>query len=124
MTTSIRSWILVGATLAALSVVACGSDVEEPAAIQSSGGTPSVATGGTSNTGGGSSADGGAGTGAGGGSTSGGGSHSTGGTGPEPDCYEHPKTHHEIINACTTATKVEKHPDLARLNPDGSLPTP
>lgn len=40
----------------------------------------------------------------------------------EPDCYENPTTHHEIINACTTATRVERHPDLALLNEDGSLP--
>lgn len=46
----------------------------------------------------------------------------TGGARPEPECFEDPKTHHEIINACTQATRVEKKPKLKLLNADGSLP--
>ncbi len=41
---------------------------------------------------------------------------------PDASCFTDPKTHNEIINACTTAVKVFKdsHPPL--LNPDGTLP--
>lgn len=42
---------------------------------------------------------------------------------PDASCFENPTTHAEIINACTTAAKVEKKPTLPLLNPDGSLPT-
>jgi hypothetical protein len=31
---------------------------------------------------------------------------------PPYDCVLHPKTHLEIINACTDATRIEKHPEL------------
>ena len=31
---------------------------------------------------------------------------------PPYDCVLHPKTHLEIINACTDATRIEKHPGL------------
>lgn len=45
---------------------------------------------------------------------------------PEPDasCYTNPTTHHEIINACTdpSVVKIDVHPDLPLLNPDGTLP--
>jgi hypothetical protein len=41
---------------------------------------------------------------------------------PEPACFENPKTHAEIINACTTAQKYVKKPTLPLLNMDGSLP--
>lgn len=40
----------------------------------------------------------------------------------DASCFENPTTHEEIINACTTAQKVEKHPALPLLNPDGTLP--
>lgn len=40
------------------------------------------------------------------------------------DCYLNPKTHHEIINACTDAVRVKKAPSLKGLNADGSLPPP
>ena len=41
---------------------------------------------------------------------------------PDASCFDHPQTHNEIINACTTAQKIYKdsHPPL--LNADGSLP--
>jgi hypothetical protein len=39
-----------------------------------------------------------------------------------PDCYTNPKTHYEIINACTNAARVDKNPKLPLLQPDGSLP--
>ena len=38
------------------------------------------------------------------------------------DCFDNPKTHFEIINACTTATKITKNPTLNKLSPDGGLP--
>jgi hypothetical protein len=38
------------------------------------------------------------------------------------DCFTSPRTHFEIINACTTATKITKNPALARLAPDRGLP--
>lgn len=41
---------------------------------------------------------------------------------PAPDCFTNPKTHFEIINACTDAAKVDKKPALPLLQPDGSLP--
>jgi hypothetical protein len=45
-----------------------------------------------------------------------------GGDGGGRDCFENPQTHVEIINACTTATKVVKNPSLPALLPDGGLP--
>lgn len=38
------------------------------------------------------------------------------------DCFEDPKTHFEIINACTNATGIRKAPALNKLLPDGGLP--
>lgn len=49
--------------------------------------------------------------------------HDAGGDAPpDASCFENPQTHHEIINACTTAQKIYKdsHPPL--LEPDGTLP--
>jgi hypothetical protein len=40
----------------------------------------------------------------------------------DASCFENPTTHEEIINACTTAQKVEKKPNLPLRNPDGTLP--
>jgi len=45
-----------------------------------------------------------------------------GGDGGPGDCFTDPKTHFEIINACTTATKIAKNPTLSKLSPDGGLP--
>ena len=42
--------------------------------------------------------------------------------GAPKDCFDDPKTHFEIINACTTATRVPKAPTLSKLLPDGGLP--
>ncbi len=39
-----------------------------------------------------------------------------------PDCFTDPKTHFEIINACTDAQKVTKNPTLTKLLSDGGLP--
>ncbi len=44
------------------------------------------------------------------------------GTDAGPDCVENPRTHLEILNACTTAQKITKNPTLPRLLPDGGLP--
>jgi hypothetical protein len=46
-----------------------------------------------------------------------------GDSGPqEEDCFKNPKTHYEIINACTTATKVDKKVNLPLLLSDGGRP--
>jgi hypothetical protein len=41
---------------------------------------------------------------------------------PDASCFENPQTHVEIINACTTAQKVVKKPNLPLLQPGGVLP--
>jgi hypothetical protein len=41
---------------------------------------------------------------------------------PDLACYPHPRTHVEIINACTTAQAIDKQPVLPLLRPDGKLP--
>ena len=41
---------------------------------------------------------------------------------PGLDCFPDPKTHDEIINACTDAARVDKHPTLPLLLADGGLP--
>lgn len=45
-----------------------------------------------------------------------------GGDAGPSDCVMNPKTHAEIINACTNATKITKNPVLPKLLPDGGLP--
>lgn len=42
--------------------------------------------------------------------------------GAPSDCFTNPKTHFEIINACTDAVKIAKNPTLPLLSPDGGLP--
>ena len=42
--------------------------------------------------------------------------------GAPSDCFMNPKTHFEIINACTDAVKITKNPTLPLLLPDGGLP--
>jgi len=42
--------------------------------------------------------------------------------GSPSDCVTNPKTHDEIINACTDAVKITKEPMLPLLYPDGGLP--
>ncbi len=39
-------------------------------------------------------------------------------------CYENPKTHNELINACTTGevVRIDKRPVLPLLGSDGTLP--
>jgi hypothetical protein len=41
---------------------------------------------------------------------------------PDGDCFPSPKTHFEIINACTDAAKIDKSPTLPLLLADGGLP--
>jgi hypothetical protein len=41
---------------------------------------------------------------------------------PDAACFTNPHTHYEIINACTNAQAVDKHPNLPLLLPDGGLP--
>lgn len=48
-------------------------------------------------------------------------------SGPLPDgapgdCFLNPKTHFEIINACTDAVRITKNPTLPLLLTDGGLP--
>src|ERR1700712_4018693 len=43
---------------------------------------------------------------------------------PVSDCFTNPKTHFEIINACTDAQSIDKNPTLPLLLPDGGLPLP
>ena len=40
----------------------------------------------------------------------------------DASCFTNPQTHLEIINACTTAEKIDKHPVLPLQLPDGGLP--
>jgi|JI6StandDraft_1071083.scaffolds.fasta_scaffold76003_3 hypothetical protein len=40
----------------------------------------------------------------------------------DASCFMNPQTHVEIINACTTAEKIDRQPVLPLLNPDGTLP--
>lgn len=47
---------------------------------------------------------------------------SDGGDAGPGDCFMNPKTHYEIINACTDAVKIEKNPVLPKLLADGGLP--
>jgi hypothetical protein len=47
----------------------------------------------------------------------GGSSGGSGGSGQTPyDCVLEPTTHLEIINACTDAVRIEKHPDLPAIS--------
>lgn len=57
-----------------------------------------------------------------GGPSNDGGPSADGGDGGPTDCVMNPKTHAEIINACTTATKIAKDPVLPKLRADGGLP--
>ncbi|MEP6864065.1 MAG: hypothetical protein ABJE66_25780 [Deltaproteobacteria bacterium] len=43
-------------------------------------------------------------------------------SGPDASCFTNPTTYNEIINACTTAQKIYKHPNLPLLGSAGSLP--
>lgn len=45
-----------------------------------------------------------------------------GGDAAPTDCFLNPQTHFEIINACTTATRIAKSPTLPALLADGGLP--
>jgi hypothetical protein len=42
--------------------------------------------------------------------------------GGTPQCFMHPTTHIEIINACTNAVAIPKSPVLPLLYSDGGLP--
>jgi hypothetical protein len=41
---------------------------------------------------------------------------------PAPDCVADPRSHVEIINACTDSQKFDKSPNLPLLLADGGLP--
>jgi hypothetical protein len=56
------------------------------------------------------------------------GTGSDGGTNPDggqKDCFDNPTTHFEIINACTTATRIDRpQTKSSKLQADGGLPKP
>jgi len=41
----------------------------------------------------------------------------------EPECYDNPMTHVQIINGCTTAQSVDKMPFFPAKAPGGVLPS-
>jgi hypothetical protein len=54
---------------------------------------------------------------------SGGSGDSGGGTdAAEPECFTNPTNHHQLLNACTDAARVDKTVTLPNLLPDGGLP--
>ena len=101
----ILRFALVSLTLASsLLYVACDGDsnaVKEPPITGDSGTTPPPGTDGGPNP------------------TDGGPNPTDGGP---TDCFTNPKTHFEIINACTNAVKITKNPTLPKLLADGGLP--
>jgi hypothetical protein len=114
-----RLWIFLAASAfgAALALGACGgdslpSDTQSTATSTSGAAGPGATT--TTTAGPGSSSGGGMG----GANGTGGG----GGGGGAPDCFTNPMTHVEIINACTTADKIDKMSTLPLLGPNGELP--
>lgn len=44
--------------------------------------------------------------------------------GQPKDCFDDPKTHFEIINACTNADKVVRTPKSSKILADGGVPKP
>ena len=101
---------------ASLSVVACDDDTSAPHDTVDSGPAPGTDSGPGPgpDSGPGPGTDGGPGPGADGGPSDG---------GPQPDdCVMNPHTHIEILNACTDAARVDKHPNLPLLLADGGLP--
>jgi hypothetical protein len=55
--------------------------------------------------------------------TDGGGDGGVADSGAPPACVMMPmNTHTDIINACTNAQQIDKHPVLPLLNADGTLP--
>ena len=96
---------------ATLAIGACGGD-SLPSDTTSTATSTGATTGPGATTTGASSSGGGA----------GGGGAGGGGAGGAPDCYTNPMTHVEIINACTTADKVDKVSNLPLLGQNGELP--
>ena len=43
-------------------------------------------------------------------------------TPPDADCVTNPQTSEQILNACTDAERIEKHPVMPLQLPDGGLP--
>lgn len=41
---------------------------------------------------------------------------------PDLSCIQSPRTHIELLNACTSAQSVDKRPQLPLLRSDGTLP--
>jgi hypothetical protein len=115
MNQPLYAFLAASSLAAALAIGACGGDSlpsDTQSTASSSGDTSTTTTGPGSTSGGGMSGTGGTG-GTGGAGGAGGGA---------PDCFTNPMTHVEIINACTTADKVDKTPNLPLLGPNGELP--
>jgi hypothetical protein len=106
------SLIAILTALSGSALLSCDGDVPSDTSntAGTAGSNPQGGTAGTAGTGGAA------------GSNPQGGSAGAAGTGGSPDCVVSPKTHEEIINACTDAEKIDKMPVLPLLNPDGSLP--
>jgi hypothetical protein len=109
MNQRLYAFVAVSSACAALAIGACGGDAL-PSDTQSTATSVGAMTGAGSTTTGGSSSSGGMG-------GSGG-----GGAGGAPSCISNPVTHVEIINACTTADRIEKLSILPLLGPSGELP--
>lgn len=117
-----RLWIFLAASAlsSAVALGACGGD-SLPSDTQSASSTGEGPTTTTTTTTAGSTTGGMGGAGSSSASVTGTGAGGGAG-GAEPDCFTNPITHVEIINACTTADKVDKMSVLPLLGPNGELP--
>jgi len=98
--TTIKSWAMLAGVLAFAIAGGCSDSPPEGSGSGGAGPAgPGVGPGPSSGTQAGSSS-----TGSGLGGT---GANGMGGMGGAPDCFTNPQTHVEIINACTTAEKVD-----------------
>ena len=93
-----------GALAAGALAVACSNDDTPHEVIVVDSGTP-----GTRDSGGGTTLDAGG--------DAGGGTDAA-----EPECFTNPTNHHQLLNACTDAARVDKTVTLPNLLPDGGLP--
>ncbi len=112
MNQSFYALLAASSLVAALAVGACGGDSlpsDTQSTATSTSGEMTTTSGPGSTSGGGMGGGGGAG-------------GSGGAGGGAPDCFTNPKTHVEIINACTDADKIDKTPNLPLLGPNGELP--
>jgi hypothetical protein len=104
---TITLFLLGAATLATGALgVACSNDDTPHEVIVVDSGTGTKDSGGTSTV-----------------DSSAGGDSGGGGTdAAEPECFTNPQNHHQLLNACTDAARVDKTVTLPNLLPDGGLP--